>query len=222
MICLIVCDFELNFFRTSTKIFQQVSGNCILRFLVNSLSKIFVQNKFQNISKHLVSSLKEFWTFDKKLSAKLSKVSFMCPEERLRIFCGKVTLLFVSLGIWAKNYPIFAGSFSAGLWKLHLTSPEECFEYLFEKSYISFHYFWTLTVKNYPTFGKKLGKFVKKVFWAFRGTYCEKKQLFWKKTYALPDRLWTSSQNLPELSQKCISTFFKTALYGSREELEQN
>ena len=144
-------------------------------------AKIFFQNKFQNISKHLVSSLKEFWTFDKKLSAKLSKVSFMCPEERLRIFCGKVTLLFVSFGIWAKNYPIFPGCFSAGLWKLHLTSPEERFEYLFEKSYISFHYFWTLTVKNYPTFGKKLGKFVKKVFWAFRGTYCEKKTTFLKK-----------------------------------------
>ena len=144
---------------------------------MKSLSKIFFQNKFQNISKHLVSSLNEFWTFDKKLSANLSKVNFMCPEERLRIFCGKVTLLFVSFGLLAKRYTNNAGSFSAGLWKLHLTSPEQRFEDLFEKSYISFHYFSTLTVKNYPTSGKKTGQAWPECNLGVQGN------ILWKKTF---------------------------------------
>ena len=83
-----------------------------------------------------------------------------------------------------------------------------------KKSYISFYYFWTLTVKNYPTFGKKMGKLVRNVIWAFRRTYCEKTQFFCKKIYVLLDRFGlpvkifenfgkNNSAGLPQLHFTC-------------------
>ena len=128
MFCRNNFDFEPKVFRFLAKIFQRGCFNCILRVQEESLKKKNWKKIF-----HFGKLVTNFWTFNKNFSAVLSKSNCTFPEEHLRVLLEKVTLLFISFLIWAKNYPTSAKKFPAGLSKLHLTSQEERFDILHEK-----------------------------------------------------------------------------------------
>ena len=160
-----------------------------------------------------------FTDFEWKQSGHLSKeFQRSCSEwilraqgKVLRSFLGKKHLTFYQFQILSKKYSNTRQNFPAGLSKLSLTSPEECFEVFLRKNthFINF----ALWAKKWIDYWRKArGRIVKLL--RLRRNILER--TFFRKINFFYFALSTVSETFWDFSQKHFSRFVRTAVYVYR------
>ena len=119
------------------------------------------------------------------------------------------------------KYQIFGGKTSAGLSKLHLTSPVERFEGFLEKK-LNFYHFWILSANIYPTSGGKYAACLSKTQSGCPREHFEENTFLKKKCiHVLTDCFWIPANFFQNFRKNVSARLIKLHFTCPGEEFEQ-